>query len=315
MTGPSVNGLVSVVIPTFNREDMVCGAIDSALAQTYQHLEVVVVDDGSTDRTGDKVRARYGSDPRVRYLWQENGERARARNAGIHAARGEFVAFLDSDDRWRPAKLQRQVALFLADPGLGLVHCGFDVMDSEGRVKREVVRNNVQEQTLSDAFDAMLAWNPIGCLTVVVPRRCFDCVGLFEEDPRLYTGGEDWNLWLKLAYRFRVGYVPEVLADHVDHDGATEVPLCDQAYAVVARNVLAWVRAADRFRVRNAVFVRESELIAETRVARGRVAAARRWTADVAMFGPRFFVHTLKSWRWRRVGRGCQVVRRNDGGE
>src|SRR5690242_14976762 len=114
---------VSVIIPTYNRARFVGEAVASALAQTLPPLEVIVVDDGSTDDTADVV-ARL-NDPRVVYLRQENAGPATARNTGVEAARGDLIALLDSDDRWLPRKLELQVPLFEGDGKIGLVYGGF----------------------------------------------------------------------------------------------------------------------------------------------------------------------------------------------
>lgn len=107
--------LISCIVPVFNGERYLWEALESIFAQTYRPIEVLVVDDGSTDGTG-AVAASYGS--RLRYLWQPNAGPAAARNRGLEAARGEFVAFLDADDLWHPEKLARQMARFAARPGL-----------------------------------------------------------------------------------------------------------------------------------------------------------------------------------------------------
>src|SRR5687768_1729437 len=129
-----VSGLVSVVIPTYNRAYCVRRAIDSALAQTYPHLEVIVVDDGSTDGTAELMRTAYGHDGRVRYHRQANGGVSAARNRGIALARGEYVALLDSDDRWKPWKLQAQVACLEHAPDVGMVWTDMEAVDPDGKV-------------------------------------------------------------------------------------------------------------------------------------------------------------------------------------
>jgi glycosyltransferase involved in cell wall biosynthesis len=105
--------LISCIVPVFNGELYVGEALDSVLGQTYRPLEVIVVDDGSTDGTA-RIVAGYGE--RVSYLAQSNAGHAAARNRGIHAARGDFVAFLDADDLWHPEKLTRQLDCLLAQP-------------------------------------------------------------------------------------------------------------------------------------------------------------------------------------------------------
>src|SRR5436190_9018266 len=119
---------VSVVIPTYNYARYLGAAIDSALQQTHAPLEVIVVDDGSTD---DTPRLLDGYGDRIRVIRQKNSGVAAARNAGVREARGELIAFLDSDDLWKPRKLELQIARFEADPGLGLVHCGAETLDDQ----------------------------------------------------------------------------------------------------------------------------------------------------------------------------------------
>ena len=112
LPGPGVPGLVSVIIPTFNRADIIRETLDSVLAQTYSNFEAIVIDDGSADRTRAVVSAYR--DPRIKYSYKENGGLSSARNAGLDLARGEFIAFLDSDDVWHSWKLAAQVDA--ADP-------------------------------------------------------------------------------------------------------------------------------------------------------------------------------------------------------
>src|SRR5436305_4940478 len=130
LNGAAVMKTVSVIIPAYNYARYIAEAIDGALAQTHAPLEVIVVDDESTDDT-PRVLAGYGD--RIRTIRQPNGGAAAARNTGMAAARGEYVAFLDADDVWLPRKLELQLQRFEADPDLGLVHCAMEVIDREGR--------------------------------------------------------------------------------------------------------------------------------------------------------------------------------------
>src|SRR6185295_4472891 len=118
MPGPGTPGLVSVIIPTYNRQEFVGVSIASALAQTYPNFEAIVVDDGSTDATRAEV-SRF-TDPRVRYYYKANGGLSSARNFGLDQSAGEFIAFLDSDDLWRPWKLAAQIELFRRHPDVGM---------------------------------------------------------------------------------------------------------------------------------------------------------------------------------------------------
>jgi glycosyltransferase involved in cell wall biosynthesis len=131
LPGPGEPGLVSVVIPAYNRERLIGAAIDSVLAQTYREVEVIVVDDGSKDRTCEVVE-RYGAP--VRLVRQANGGAAAARNTGFRHARGEFVALLDSDDVWHPWKLEAQVRLLRARPRVGMVWTNMTSINEQGDV-------------------------------------------------------------------------------------------------------------------------------------------------------------------------------------
>src|SRR5438309_10234328 len=124
---------VSVVIPTYNHARFLTRAVDSVLAQTLSPAEVIVVDDGSTDET-HAVLARFGG--RVRAIRQENGGVAAARNNGVRMSTGHLLAFIDADDIWLPDKLRCQVERFIAEPDLGLVHCGGEDVDADGTVLR-----------------------------------------------------------------------------------------------------------------------------------------------------------------------------------
>lgn len=129
-----VPGLVSVAIPSYNRAYCIERAVDSVLGQTYPHVEAVVVDDGSTDETPAVMERRYGGDPRVRYIRQPNGGVSAARNTAFGHARGEFVAFLDSDDEWLPHKVELQVACLRRFPELGMVWTDMEAIGPDGRV-------------------------------------------------------------------------------------------------------------------------------------------------------------------------------------
>lgn len=200
--------LVSVVIPTFNCSHLLPGAIDSALAQTHAPLEVVVVDDGSTDDTA-RVARTYGD--RIRYVHQQNQGTAAARNTGIAHSSGEYIALLDQDDRWLPQKLERQLPYFLPDPSVGLVHTGGRVIDSaSGAVTSEYL-----PPAELDVHELM-AWCRVGCATVVLRRAALEAVGGF--DPKL-PGADDWDLWIRVAARYRVLGCPEVLVEIHEHPG------------------------------------------------------------------------------------------------
>jgi glycosyltransferase involved in cell wall biosynthesis len=199
----------SVIIPTYNYARYLGEAVDCALAQTYSPLEVIVVDDGSTDETPE-VLARYRD--LIRTVRQPNLGPSVARNAGIAVANGDYLAFLDSDDLWQPQKLERQMARFAADPSLGLVHCGVETFGSPASTPRhfEELEGWVAKAMLRLEGNVMFGTGS----AVVVPRRVAEEIGGF--DPRLLVS-EDWDFCYRIATRYRVGYVAEILVHYRVH--------------------------------------------------------------------------------------------------
>ncbi len=188
---------VSLVIATFNHARLLAEAIDSALSQTLDPVDVVVVDDGSTDDT-PAVLARY--DARIRVLRQPNRGLAAARNAGLAATRGTYVAFLDADDVLAPTKLAEQVAVLERAPTLGWTYC--DVLI-------ETVATGAR--VTAWLFPELIHGNFIPAIAPLVRRTALDVVGGFDE--RL-TALEDWDLWLRLALSAEARYSPAVLATY-----------------------------------------------------------------------------------------------------
>lgn len=236
-------GLVTVVIPTYNRRQFIGETVDSVLAQTYRDLEVIVVDDGSTDGTEDLLKERYGNEPRFRYIWQENAERAVARNTGIKAARGEFVAFLDSDDLWLPAKLELQIQYFARDSQLVMVHTGFSSLYENGTTVSLILENKIYRQR--NIFGQMVFENFVSSPTPLVRRWVLDSIGGFNEDRQLICF-EDWELWIRIASLGPVGYVPESMAIRRLHDGNTEKTLTPMLYCHFMRTILQTLDQSQR---------------------------------------------------------------------
>jgi glycosyltransferase involved in cell wall biosynthesis len=194
---------VSVVIATYNYAHYIAGAIRSALDQILADIEVVVVDDGSTDDTEDVMRPFLG-DPRVRYVKTENRGQPAAENTGIVSSRAPLIAFLDADDLWLPAKLEKQVALFERDPDLGIAYSRRLLMDQDGHEleygQPTLYRGWITEQ--------MFLRNFVCFSSSVVARRVFDAVGLFDERRRQAS---DYDLWLRASREFRFDFVDEPL--------------------------------------------------------------------------------------------------------
>jgi len=193
--------MISIIIPTFNRGHIVTRAIDSALSQTHDDFEIIVVDDGSTDNTRE-VLAPYKD--RIRYLYQENKGVARARNKGIQEANGEYIAFLDSDDYWLPDKLELQMKYFKAHPDVDLVY-GRHWKELDGRKKK--LRPKGKKLAHGNIYNDVIFSSYLWMGTVVVRKNCLFKVGLFND--RL-----DKDIFLRLAKEFRIGAIEKPLAVH-----------------------------------------------------------------------------------------------------
>ena len=224
MTSPRV----SVVVPAYERADVVGRAIDSALAQTVEDIEIVVVDDGSSDDT--RAVAEGYDDPRVRYLAHDtNRGVSAARNTGVAAADGDYVAFLDSDDEWLPRKLDRQLAT-LDERGAGWVGAYCDVatagLSSLGRlaglVSERLFRSRAPREggrELAEALLSMQVFMGPGS-TLLVERAVLEAAGGFDEGLSIY---EDWDLVLRVLARGNLAYVDEALAvTHFTGDAPAE---------------------------------------------------------------------------------------------
>lgn len=201
---------VSVVIPTYNYARYIPEAIDSVLAQSFEELEVIVVDDGSTDKTAEILRAFSGQ---IRTICQEHRGLSAARNTGIRAARGLYVAFLDSDDLWLPEKVSLQVARLDAEPDVGLVYCETLLFDDSAPAKL-----TPHSDWASHPSGRILPWlvrqNVVPSPTPLVRRELFERVGLFDET---LSACEDWDMWIRIGRVCEIAYVNQVLAKYRRH--------------------------------------------------------------------------------------------------
>jgi len=202
----SAEPLVSVVTAAYNMGQYVRQAVDSVLAQAGPAVEVIVVDDGSTDDTA-RALAAYADEPRVRVISQANAGQTKAKNAGLRAARGEFVRFCDADNAWRPGKLLRQLPLLRANPAVGVVYGDVALIGPAGEplpappVKRWSGR--ITGRLLADNF---VTFN-----TTLVPRRVLEEFGGFDESLRMAI---DYDLWLRVSTKYEFLHVPEPLVDY-----------------------------------------------------------------------------------------------------
>jgi glycosyltransferase involved in cell wall biosynthesis len=200
--------LVSVVMPVYNGAKYLRQALDSALAQIYAPLEVIAVDDGSTDESAEILEAYR---PRVVTLRQANAGVSAARNAGIRAARGELIAFLDQDDWWLREKVSRQVALFSADDRLGLAHTAFEQFSTRQNAFVPTPYDTRHSPLLNgDCYEQLLLGNAIFNSTVMIRASVLARSGVFNT---AMTGNtcQDYDLWLRVARHYPLAYLPDRL--------------------------------------------------------------------------------------------------------
>jgi len=198
--------LVSIILPTYNREQELPRAIKSVLEQTFTHFELLVVDDGSTDNSAEVVAGF--DDARIRYIKHDHRRGGgAARNSGIRHSESAYIAFQDSDDEWLPDKLARQMRRFReAPPEVGAFYCGY-IRVGPGATEQYFPQPHIR-RTEGEILESLLLENFIGTPTLIVRRECFDRVGLFDE--RL-TRFQDWELMIRIAGAYRVGFIPEAL--------------------------------------------------------------------------------------------------------
>jgi glycosyltransferase involved in cell wall biosynthesis len=233
---------VSVVVPAFNAETTIVAAVESALGQTFDDLEVIVVDDDSTDATMERL-AGIG-DPRLRLLRTAHGGVARARNQGMDAARGQFIAFLDADDMWTPDKLEAQVQALSSDPSAWAVYSWTVFCDTDGRYlfakAPEYLSGDVYSELLTTFFLASGS-------NALARRACVESIGRFDETAEPV---EDWEYWLRCAKKGRFALVPryQVLYRFSIGSASTAVERYQRAIERVAEREFAGAPAALRRR-------------------------------------------------------------------
>jgi glycosyltransferase involved in cell wall biosynthesis len=201
---------VSVVIPLYNCEQHIGETIESVLAQTFRDYEIIVIDDGSTDGSAGIVR-RFGS--AVRYVYQPNTGVAAVTNRGVLLSQGELIAFLDNDDVWLPAKLERQVAFLDQHPACGFVNCDMQYVSESGvRMDRYLKGMNLGEAYVRLFQNGYV----IMCSAVMVRRSVYDQAGGFDE-AFVSAGLQEMEWMSRVVQCTEVGYVPDILVLYRDH--------------------------------------------------------------------------------------------------
>jgi len=198
----NTNPLISVIIPTYNKAQYLGEAIKSVLNQTYKNIEIIIIDDGSTDKTREVVKSF--DDEGIIYFSQENKGPASARNTGIKKAKGKYIAFLDSDDLWLKEKLKRQIDFMEKNSEIGLMGTACYEITDKGRIigkKIFPVKNEILQKDL-------IKYNPFIQSSVMTKREVFDKVGLYDEN---FRESEDYDLWLRIASQYKIANLSEPL--------------------------------------------------------------------------------------------------------
>lgn len=204
--------LVSTIVPVFNRANLIGKTLDSILNQTYPQIEVIAVNDGSTDDSLAILESYAQRHPtRIRIINQQNTGQARARNNGIRQARGEFIAFLDSDDTWDKEKLALQIPLF--NGRVGLVYSAILEVDENDTITELIP---CDPKVKGDIYALLLIANRMTGGSVVVTRQAIDNVGMFDES---FPAAENWDLWIRVAKEYHIDYVDKPLVRYLRHSG------------------------------------------------------------------------------------------------
>ena len=192
---------ISVVIPSYNRKDFLKRSIDSAINQTKKPLEIIVVDDGSTDGTETMIKSDYDF---VKFIKQKNKGVSAARNIGIKVSIGEWICFLDSDDEWKKDKLEKQINAMKSNPGYKFFHSNEIWIKNGLRINQK----KKHKKYGGDIFDKCLDMCRISPSSVMIDKTVFDEVGNFNED---LVVCEDYELWLRICDKYRVFFIDEPL--------------------------------------------------------------------------------------------------------
>lgn len=212
--------VISVIIPTYNRERYISDAIQSVLDQNFPDFEIIVVDDGSTDHTGNVVRAFQSE--KIRYIYQPNYGRSKARNHALGLARGRYIAFLDSDDLYLPGKLLLQVAYMEANPEVGMIYTSARCVDEYG----VPLMDNYEATASGWIYERIAFFVPVTITlpTVMVRREVFDKVGVFDVAMERF---EDTDIWRRISKHYQINALSEqtcLLRTHRDNALAAQDP-------------------------------------------------------------------------------------------
>lgn len=210
----SVTTLVSVIIPSYNRAKYLKYTLDSVQRQTFKDFECIIVNDGSTDNTEEIASKVLLTDNRFKYIYQNNSGVSAARNSGIAESKGEYLAFLDSDDIWEPQMLQETVKVLNTHPDLSVVYGACDLIDQFGKVISQKISPGPSKNYLKDlAISCVFAIN-----SALTRKLVFLKIGMFDTN---LNGSEDWDIWLRAADEgFNFGFIDKLFCHYRRHSNS-----------------------------------------------------------------------------------------------
>ncbi|AOW19509.1 glycosyltransferase family 2 protein [Urechidicola croceus] len=225
--------LVSVIIPTYNRPYYLKETIESVVNQTYDNIEIIVIDDGSKNNYAEKICNEFKI---CRYFFKQNGGVSSSRNLGVLKSKGEFIAFLDDDDLWKSKKLSKQIAILNSQPKIDLVHSSAEIINENGQLTGKVIGASQNKIHLRSGY---VFWNALGTWLVKSPtplirKSVFKKDMMFDES--IYAG-EDTDFYQRLFYRHKINYINEPLAYYRQYENPSRLSTQKEKYIGVEKKM------------------------------------------------------------------------------
>ncbi|TDW47151.1 glycosyltransferase involved in cell wall biosynthesis [Flavobacterium sp. 270] len=228
-----ITPLITVIIPTFNREEYLENAIESVVNQSYGNIEILVIDDGSDNNYAETICNKY---PNCTYFYKQNGGLSSARNYGINLSKGEYIAFLDDDDFWKSSKIEKQIKILLENPSVDCVHSSAAVVDEKGSLTGKYIGANPNKICKRSGY---VFWNALGVWVVKSPtplirKKVFQPDLLFDETIKV---GEDVDFYQRMFYRHKVFYIDEPLAFYREYHNINRLSIQREKYIGIEKKM------------------------------------------------------------------------------
>lgn len=278
-------GLVSVVIPVYNRIDTIEKAVESVQKQTYKNVEIIIIDDGSTDGTDDMLKKLAESENNIRIFIQDHKGANAARNFGIEKSNGEFIAFQDSDDEWLPDKLEKQIR-YMEEERLAACYCPFYLYSlNEKQIFPEDYQNRKKYE--QELMKVLKCYNVVSTQTLVIRRHIVSEVGIFDEDmPRF----QDYEYVIRIIQKKKIGYISEPLVKVF----RTKNSISTDEKKLKDAEIKLLVKHKDFFNIETCLKSRLKEKINELDE-RELIARARKWDAFLKKFFPQGEIDVMET--------------------